>query len=141
MSYSVGHRHSSDLALLWLWHRPAATAPTQPVALGTFICCGCGPKKKKKIRIYKYKKINFIQNKINRTRPTHSDSDEMQRLNPERSNRKRLSGSTAQLTADFTLKKDRSSSLGAAGTILTRNHEVAGSIPGLTQCVKDLALP
>ena len=23
----------------------------------------------------------------------------------------------------------------------TGNHEVAGSIPGLTQCVKDLALP
>ena len=23
----------------------------------------------------------------------------------------------------------------------TRNHEVAGSIPGLTQCVKDLVLP
>ena len=23
----------------------------------------------------------------------------------------------------------------------TKNHEVAGSIPGLTQCIKDLALP
>ena len=30
---------------------------------------------------------------------------------------------------------------GAAETNLIRNHEVAGSIPGLTQLVKDLALP
>ena len=28
----VGHRFSSDLALLWLWCRPVATAPIQPFA-------------------------------------------------------------------------------------------------------------
>ena len=32
MSCGVGHRHSSDLALLWLWCSLAAIAPTQPVA-------------------------------------------------------------------------------------------------------------
>ena len=32
MSYDVGHRHSSDMALLWLWHRPVATAPIRPLA-------------------------------------------------------------------------------------------------------------
>ena len=32
ISCGVGHRHSSGLALLWLWHRPAAVAPIQPLA-------------------------------------------------------------------------------------------------------------
>ena len=32
MSYGVGHRRSLDPMLLWLWHRPAATAPIQPLA-------------------------------------------------------------------------------------------------------------
>ena len=27
VSSGVGCRHGSDPALLWLWHRPAATAP------------------------------------------------------------------------------------------------------------------
>ena len=32
MSCGVGHRHGSNLVLLWLWHRPAATAPIRPLA-------------------------------------------------------------------------------------------------------------
>ena len=32
MSCGVGRRHSLDLALLWLWHRMAATAPIRPLA-------------------------------------------------------------------------------------------------------------
>ena len=32
MSCGVGRRHSSDPALLWLWCRPAAVAPIQPLA-------------------------------------------------------------------------------------------------------------
>ena len=32
MSCGVGRRHSSDLVLLWLWHRPVATAPIRPLA-------------------------------------------------------------------------------------------------------------
>ena len=32
MSCGVGRRHGSDPQLLWLWHRPVATAPIQPLA-------------------------------------------------------------------------------------------------------------
>ena len=32
MSYGIGLRHGSDLALLWLWHRPSAAAPIHPLA-------------------------------------------------------------------------------------------------------------
>jgi len=32
VSCGVGCRHGSDLVLLWLWHRPAATAPIRPLA-------------------------------------------------------------------------------------------------------------
>ena len=32
MSCGVGHRHGWDLALLWLWRRPAATALIRPLA-------------------------------------------------------------------------------------------------------------
>ena len=32
MSYGLGCGHGSDLALLWLWHRPVAAAPIRPLA-------------------------------------------------------------------------------------------------------------
>ena len=31
VSCGVGHRYGSDLVMLWLWPRPAATAPIQPL--------------------------------------------------------------------------------------------------------------
>ena len=44
VSCGVGHRHGSDPALLWLWRRPAATAPIRsfaralPYAAGKMLC-------------------------------------------------------------------------------------------------------
>ena len=32
MSCGIGGRRGLDLAFLWLWHRPEATAPIQPLA-------------------------------------------------------------------------------------------------------------
>ena len=32
VSCDAGRRRGSDLALLWLWRRPAATAPIRPLA-------------------------------------------------------------------------------------------------------------
>ena len=32
VSCGAGHSHGSDPVLLWLWCRPAATAPIQPLA-------------------------------------------------------------------------------------------------------------
>ena len=46
MSYSVGHRHSSDPALLWLWCSLAATALIGPLAWGTPYATGTTLKRK-----------------------------------------------------------------------------------------------
>ena len=48
MSCGVGHRHSSDPELLWLWRRPAATAPTGLLVWETPYAEGAALKKDKK---------------------------------------------------------------------------------------------
>ena len=48
MSYGLGHIHGSDLMLLWLWHGPAAIAPTGPLAWEFPHTEGAALKKKKK---------------------------------------------------------------------------------------------
>ena len=47
MSCGVGHRHGSDLALLWLWCRPVATALIQPIAWESPYAMGSALKIKK----------------------------------------------------------------------------------------------
>ena len=48
MSCGVGHRHDLDLALLWLWRRPAAVAPVGPLAWDPPYAVGVALKSKKK---------------------------------------------------------------------------------------------
>ena len=48
MSCRVGCRHGLDPMLLWLWHRPAAAAPFQPLAWEPLYATGAALKKKAK---------------------------------------------------------------------------------------------
>ena len=48
MSCDVGRRHGSDPTLLWLWQRPAATAPIRPLAWEPPYAVGAALKRKKK---------------------------------------------------------------------------------------------
>ena len=68
MSCAVGHRLSLDPALLWLWHRPAAVAPTRPLAWEPPYAAGVAPekakrqkKKKKTQRLATNEWINEVQ--------------------------------------------------------------------------------
>ena len=55
MSCGVGHRQVSDLVLLWLWYRLAATAPIRPLAWDSPYAAGVALKKKTKDRDVKRK--------------------------------------------------------------------------------------
>ena len=48
MSCGVGHRLDLDLALLWLWRRPAATVPIRPLAWELPYATGVALKSQKK---------------------------------------------------------------------------------------------
>ena len=57
MSCDIGRRCGSDPALLWLWHRPAATARIRPLAWEPLYATGTALEKSKK---KKKKKENVI---------------------------------------------------------------------------------
>ena len=48
MSCGVGRRRGSDLVLLWLWYRPAATALIRPLAWEPPYAAGAALEKTKK---------------------------------------------------------------------------------------------
>ena len=56
MSHAVGRRHGSDPALLWLWHRPAATALIRPLAWESPYAVGAALEKAKKQKNKKKKR-------------------------------------------------------------------------------------
>ena len=48
MSCGLGCRHDLDPTLLWLWHRPVATAPIRPLAWKPPYAAGAALEKTKK---------------------------------------------------------------------------------------------
>ena len=61
MTYSVGCRHGSDLAWLWLWCRLADTAPIRPLAWEPLYAVGAAletGKKKQKTNEKRHKSIS-----------------------------------------------------------------------------------
>ena len=56
MSCGVGHRLGSDPALLWLWCRPAAVVPIQPLAWELPHAAGAAPKSERERRERERKK-------------------------------------------------------------------------------------
>ena len=67
MSCGVGRRRGSDLALLWLWCRLAATAPTGPLACEPPYALAVALKKTKK---QKTKNLNQRSEKMQRESKT-----------------------------------------------------------------------
>ena len=59
ISCGVGHKCSSDPALLWLWCKPAAAAPIGPLAWELSHATGSALKRKKKKTFYFYLLISF----------------------------------------------------------------------------------
>ena len=63
MSYGVAHRGSSDPTFLWLWHRPAAAAPIQPLVWEPPCAAGValkGPKKCKKKKFREFRRGTVV---------------------------------------------------------------------------------
>ena len=56
VSCGVGHRHSLDLALLWLWYRPAAVALIRPLTWEPPCAAGVALKKIENIKKKRQKK-------------------------------------------------------------------------------------
>ena len=61
MSCGVGHRLSLDPGLLWLWHRPAATALIRPLAWEPPHAVVAALKIQKKIKLWRQMKPSLTK--------------------------------------------------------------------------------
>ena len=66
MSSGVGCRRSSDPELLWLWHRPVATAPLKPLAWESPYATGAALKKTKNNNNKKNELLLLTENVVRR---------------------------------------------------------------------------
>ena len=64
MSCDVGRRHGSDPELLWLWCRPAATAPIGPLAWEPPYAAGVAQEMAKKKKKKKKKKKHVVKESL-----------------------------------------------------------------------------
>ena len=64
MSCSIGHRRRPDPKLLWLWHRPVATATIRPLAWEPphAVSAALEKTKKLKLKLKKIKRRNILSN-------------------------------------------------------------------------------
>ena len=65
MSCGVGRTGCLDLALLWLWRRPAATAPIRLLAWEIPYAVGAALKKDKKDKVYSPETVNGKKTRYN----------------------------------------------------------------------------
>ena len=65
MSCGVGHRYGSDLTLLWLWYRPAATAPIRLLPWEPPYAAGVALKRQRQKKKRKSGGININMTKEN----------------------------------------------------------------------------
>jgi len=70
MSCGVGCRRSSDPEVLWLWHRPAATAPIGPLAWEPQYAAGAAQEMAKRQKRKKKKEMLDISSKKTYRWPT-----------------------------------------------------------------------
>ena len=82
VSCGVVHRHSSDPTLLWLWYRPAATAPIRPLAWELpYAMCADGKRKKKKEEEKAKKKKENLKRQAPAAKARHIQDMEASRVN------------------------------------------------------------